>query len=128
MSDIRLAKFTFGFKPSQLRSILGSRDAEGLRVIALPKRQIRLDAWMLPSPRVVKLIMDGCFKGNFGMSVSGGILHDYQCVVLAAFGSLLGLKPILYTELMVVCKEFELVDQLGYFILEVKSDSTIVTF
>ena len=47
-------------------------------------------------------------------------------MVLAAFGSFLGYKPILYVELMVVCKGLELAIQLRYSVLEVESDSAMV--
>lgn len=40
--NLRLANSAFGFKPSQLKEFLGSWIAEGLRVIAPPKRLIRL--------------------------------------------------------------------------------------
>ena len=47
-------------------------------------------------------------------------------MVIAAFGSFPGHKPILYTELMAVCEGLELAIQLGHSVLEVESDSTVV--
>ena len=70
--------------------------------------------------------MDGCSRGNPKMAASGGTLRDHRGVVLAAFGSFLGYKPILYVELMAVCNGLELAIQLGYSVLEVESDSTTV--
>lgn len=46
-----------------------------------------------------KLTVDGCFKGNFGMTASGGNLCDHQGAVLAAFRSSLGCQTILYVSL-----------------------------
>ncbi|XP_052292028.1 uncharacterized protein LOC127900821 [Citrus sinensis] len=60
------------------------------------------------------------------MATSGSILQDHRDVVLAAFGSFLGYKPILYAKLMAVCERLELAIQLGYSVLEVESDSTTV--
>ena len=57
------------------------------------------------------------------MAASGGILQDHRGVALAAFGSFLGLKPILYAELMAVCEGLELASRLGHSVLEVESDS-----
>lgn len=45
---------------------------------------------------------------------------------MAAFQSFLGHQSILYTELMTVCERLELVVQLSYSALEVKSDSATV--
>ena len=125
-SDLRLASSAFGFKPPQLRGVLGSRIAESLRVTAPRRRSIRLVAWMRPTSGVAKLTVDGCSRGNLGMAASGGILRDHRGVVLTAFGSFLVYKPILYAELMVVCEGLELAIQLGYSVLEVESDSAIV--
>ncbi|KAK9217059.1 hypothetical protein WN943_005684 [Citrus x changshan-huyou] len=125
-SDLRLAGSAFGFKPPQLRGVLDSRFLEGLRVLATPRRPIRLVAWIRPSPGVVKLTVDGCSRGNPGMAASGGILRDHRGVALAAFGSFLGHKPILYAELMAICEGLELASQLGHSVLEVESDSATV--
>ncbi|KAH9684247.1 reverse transcriptase domain-containing protein [Citrus sinensis] len=121
-----LAGSAFGFKPPQLRGVLDSRFLEGLRVLATPRRPIRLVAWIRPSPGVVKLTVDGCSRGNPGMAASGGILRDHRGVALAAFGSFLGHKPILYAELMAICEGLELASQLGHSVLEVESDSATV--
>lgn len=104
-----LGSSTFGFKPSQLRGVLSSQIAEGLRVMALPWRQIRLVSWMRLPLRVVKLTVDGCSRGNLGCLLWGGILQDHRGVVLASFGSFLGRQSILYVELMAVCEGQELV-------------------
>ncbi|KAH9701287.1 hypothetical protein KPL71_024943 [Citrus sinensis] len=125
-SDVRLASSAFGFKPPQLKGVLGSCIAEGLRVTAPPRRSIRLVAWTRPLPGVAKLTVDGCSRGNPGMAASGGTLRDHWGVVLAAFGSVLGYKSILYVELMTVCEGLELAIQLGYSVLEVESDSATV--
>lgn len=50
---------------------------------------------MQPPFGVTKLTVDGCFKGNFGMTASGGNLCDHQGAVLAAFRSSLGCQTIL---------------------------------
>ena len=71
---------------------------------------------------MAKLTVDGCSRGNPGMAAFGGTLWDHRGVVLTAFGSFLGYKPILYAELMVVCEGLEL----GYSMLEVESDSATV--
>lgn len=47
-------------------------------------------------------------------------------MVIAAFGSFPGHKPILYTELMAVCEGLELAIQLGHSVLDVESDSATV--
>ena len=60
------------------------------------------------------------------MAASGGILRDHRGVALAAFGSFLGHKPILYAELMAICEGLELASQLGHSVLEVESDSATV--
>ena len=125
-SDLRLASSAFGFKPPQLRGVLGSRIAEGLRVTAPRRSSIRLVAWMRPTSGVAKLTVDGCSRGNPEMAVFGGTLWDHWGVVLAAFGSFLGYKPILYAELMAVCKGLELAVQLGHSVLAVESDSATV--
>ena len=57
---------------------------------------------------MAKLTVDDCSRGNLGMAASGGTLRDHRGVVLAAFGSFLGYKPILYTELMAMCEGLEL--------------------
>lgn len=50
-------------------------------------------------------------------------------MVLAAFSSFLGHKPILYAKLMAVCECLELATQFGYSMLEVESDSaTLVSW
>ncbi|KAH9721044.1 polycomb group protein VERNALIZATION 2 [Citrus sinensis] len=125
-SDLRLASSAFGFKPPQLKRVLGSRIAEGLRVTAPPRRLIRLIAWTRLPLRVAKLTVDGCSRGNPEMAPSGSTLWDHWGVVLAAFGSFLGYKLILYTELMAVCEDLELAIQLGYSVLEIESDSAMV--
>ena len=73
---------------------------------------------------VVKLTVDGCFRGNPGMAASGGILRDHRGEFLAAFGSFLGHQPILYAELMAIYEGLDLTVQLGHSVLEVESDST----
>lgn len=66
-----LGSSTFGFKSSQLRGVLSSRIAEGLRVMALPWRQIQLVSWMRQPLRVVKLTVDGSSRGNMGWLLWG---------------------------------------------------------
>lgn len=104
----RLASLAFGFKLSQLRGVFGSRIAEGLRVLVLPRRPIRLVSWMRPPLGVVKLTVDGCSKGNPGMAALRGVLRDHRSVVLATFGTFLGCHSILYAELMVVYEGWSL--------------------
>ena len=99
---------------------------ERLRVMTTPMRSIRLVAWMRPPPEVVRLTVDGCSRGNPGMAAFEGVLRDHQGVVLTAFGSFLGDKPILYAELMAVCEGLELVIQLCHLVLEVESDLVMV--
>ena len=70
--------------------------------------------------------MDGCSRGNPGIAATGGILRDHQGDVLAAFGSFLGCQLILYAKLVAICEGLELATQLGYFALEVESDSAAV--
>lgn len=125
-SDLRLAGSAFGFKPPQLRRVLDPRFLEGLRVLVPPRRPVRFITWMRPPPGVVKLTVDGCSRGNPGMAASGGILRDHRGVTIAAFGSFLGHKPILYAELMAVCEGLELASRLGHSVLEVESDSATV--
>ena len=102
---------------------MGSRIVEGLRVMASPRRPIRLVVWKRPPPGIVKLTVDGCSKSNPGMAASEGILCDHRGEVSAAFGSFLGYQPILYAELMAVCKGLELAVQFGHTVLEVESIS-----
>ena len=60
-----------------------------MQVIEQTRRLIRLVSWLQPLPRVVKLIVDGCFRGNSGLSVISGVLHDHRGVIIMAFGSFL---------------------------------------
>lgn len=71
---------------------------------------------------------DTCSKGNPWIAVVGGILCDHQGDVLASFRSFLSCEPILYVELMAICEGLDLATQLGYFALEVESDSTTVVY
>lgn len=64
--------------------------------------------------------------GNLGMSTTRGVMRNHQGVVLAAFGSFLGHYLILFVELMAMLEELDLATQLGFNVLEVESDSTIV--
>ena len=89
-SNRRLASSAFWFKHSQVRGVFGSWIAEGLWVIAPPKRLIRLVSWMRPPPGVVKLTMDRCSTGNHQMATLGDILRDHQGVVLGASESFIG--------------------------------------
>lgn len=126
VSDIRLVGSVFGFKPSQLRGVMSSQLADGLRVIASPRRPIRVVSWKQPPLGAIKLTVDGCSRGNLGLSAAGGVLRDHRGMVLAGFGSFLGHQPILYAELVAVCEGLELAVQLGYSIVEVESDSATV--
>lgn len=63
---------------------------------------------MRPPPRVVKLTMDGCSRGNPRMAALRGILRHHRGVVLAIFGSFLGCQPILYAKLINVYEGLEL--------------------
>lgn len=81
---------------------------------------------MRPPPGVLKLTVDRCSRGNPGMAVSGDILRDHRGVVLAAFGSFFGCQPILYVELMAMCKGLELVAHMGYLTLEVELYSAMI--
>lgn len=92
--------------------MLDSRIVEGLRIIAPPKRPIRLVPWIRPPLGVMKLTVDGCFRGNPEMVASSGILRDHRGEVLATFGSFLGHQPILYVELMAIYEGLDLVVQL----------------
>lgn len=61
--------------------------------------------------------MDSCFRG------------DDWWVPMAGFGSFIRHHPFFYAELLVVCERLELAAQLGYFVLEVESNSvTIVSW
>lgn len=90
---------------------MGSQIAEGLQVIAPPRRPIPFVSWMTPL-RVVKLIANGCFKGNPRMATLVDILTDYRSAVLAAFGYFLGCRPIPHATFMAICKGLELAAQL----------------
>lgn len=72
--DIRLASGTFGFKPSQLRGILGTQIGEGLWIIMPPYGPPYLVSWMKPPPGVVKLSVDGCSRRKPGMTAICGVL------------------------------------------------------
>ncbi|KAH9750680.1 hypothetical protein KPL71_013964 [Citrus sinensis] len=126
--DIKLVSDAFGFKPSQLRGILDTQIGEGLQIIMPPRRPPRLVSWMKPPPGVVKLSVDGCSRGNPGMTTTGGVLRDHQGVVLAAFGSFLGHQSILFAELMALLEGLDLAAQLGFSNLEVESDSATVSW
>ena len=96
---------------------------------AVQSRMLEADrfvSWLRPLSGVVKLTMNGCFRGNPGMAASGGILRDHRGEFLAAFGSFLGHQPILYAELMAVYEGLDLAIQLGHSVLKVESDSTTV--
>ena len=94
--------------------------------MASPRMPIQLVVWKRPPLRVVKLTVDGCYRGNPEMVASQCILYDHRGKVLAAFGSFLGYKLIVYSELMAVCKGLELAVQLGHSVLAVESDSATV--
>ena len=93
--NIKLVSDAFGFKSSQLRGILDTHIGEGLQIIMPPCRPPRLISWMKPSPRVVKLSMNGYSRGNPGMANTGGVLRDHQGMVLVGFSSFLGHRSIL---------------------------------
>lgn len=70
---------------------------------AVQSRMLEADrfvSWLRPLSGVVKLTMNGCFRGNRGLSAPGGILHDHR----GAFGSFLGHQLIFYAELMAILR------------------------
>lgn len=73
----RLAGFTFGFKPTQLRGIMDTQLGIGLRIIVPHTKPAILISWLRPPQRVVKLSVDGCSCSNLGRSASGGIFRDH---------------------------------------------------
>lgn len=83
LRDLRLVSFTFIFKPSQLREFsilrLGVYRLFCLFVVRL------ISSWLRPLPSVVKLSVDGCSRGNPGMSTISGFLHDHRRVLLVNF-------------------------------------------
>lgn len=128
MLDPRLASSTIGCKPSQLEGVLGSRIAAGLVVIIPPRRPIKLFSWLWPTPRVVKLIVDGCSKANLELSSGVYILYDHWCIVLTNSGSFLSHQLILCTNMMVVSASLKLFVQRGYSVHEVEFNSNIMVF
>lgn len=79
-------------------------------------------------PGVVKLIVDDFSKGNPRILASGGVLHDSRGMPMTGFGSFLGYHLILYDELMAISEGLELAVQLGYFMLQVKSNSATAVY
>lgn len=52
--------------------------------------------WFFPRPGFWKINTDGCSKGNPGLSGSGGILRNDRCLVVMAYGVLLGNNTIIW--------------------------------
>ena len=76
----------------------------------------------------IKLNVDGCSKGNFGLSTVGGIIRHHYRVVLLAFTNFVGHQSILFAELIALLMELELACQMGFLTFFVESDSATVVF
>lgn len=124
--DLRLSSFAFGFNSAQVRSMSNFCHATCLCILPPKARIPRVVAWHKPPNGVIKLNVDGCFKGNSGMSAAGGIFRDHSGHVLAAFGSFLGMFPIIYAELWAIYEGLRYAVLLGFSDLEVESDSTTI--
>lgn len=70
--------------------------------------------------------MDGCSRGNLGMSTTGGIFYGHQGLVLASFDTFLEHNPILLAERLAICKVLKMATQLDFSTLEVESYSAMV--
>lgn len=108
VSDLRLASFAFGFKPSQLKGVLETQLEEGLQIILSPHWLVRLVSWLRLLLAVVKLSVDDCSRGNPDMSVAYGVLRDHRRVAMATFNSFLGHQLILFTKLTTVLEGLDL--------------------
>lgn len=124
--DLRLVSVAFGFTTDQVRGMLDLIHEVDIRILPPKVRSTHLVAWLRPPDGVVKLNVDGCCKGNPGISAVCRIFRDQRGGVLAAFGCYLGMFPIIYTELLAIIEGLNYAMQLGFSALEVESDSATV--
>ena len=126
ITDTHLLGLAFGFKVSQLRGDLDVQFGEPLRVLPRRARVYKLVSWLRPPLGCIKLNVDGCSRGNLGLSTTGGVLRDGHGRLIAAFGHFLGYSPVLFSELKALLLGLEMALELGLSSLIVESDSATV--
>ncbi|KAG6489171.1 hypothetical protein ZIOFF_050431 [Zingiber officinale] len=101
--------------------------AHNLGFLVRPKivNTISVVSWKKPKFKCFKLNVDGCSKGNPGVSSYGVIVRDHGSIVVMAKHGLIGVGSNVRAELVAILKDLELCMENQLFLIWLESDSLV---